>query len=156
MAIKQYLRVNPAICSGCRQCELACSLTKYGVATMYRAAIRVSRLIEEGKGFSVTICLHCKKARCKEACPIPGALEQDAITSAFIINQDACLGCGLCVEACPFGAIRIGPEGEILKCDLCGGHPACVEACSKSHRPKGVTALEYLDAITISRRARGK
>jgi Fe-S-cluster-containing hydrogenase component 2 len=35
-----------------------------------------------------------------------------------------------CVPACPFDVVFIAPTGEVLKCDLCGGDPACVKACS--------------------------
>lgn len=154
MALKKFLRVNQSLCTGCRQCELACSLTKYGVAGMYRASIKVSRLIDQGGGFLVTICRHCKEAKCLHACPVEGALKKNESAGALFVDQSLCIGCRLCAEACPFGAIQIGPGGEILKCDLCGGSPACVEVCSKSHRPKGVTALEYLDAISINSRVK--
>ncbi|MCS7131978.1 MAG: hypothetical protein NZ934_04555, partial [Hadesarchaea archaeon] len=34
------------------------------------------------------------------------------------------------VEACPFGAIALHPsKGVAIKCDLCGGDPACVKQC---------------------------
>ena len=48
----------------------------------------------------------------------------------IIINQDKCVGCGLCVDACPFGAIVMeNGKARIIddKCTLCG---ACVSACN--------------------------
>jgi Fe-S-cluster-containing dehydrogenase component len=34
------------------------------------------------------------------------------------------------VPGCPFDVIFVAPDGELLKCDLCGGEPACVDACA--------------------------
>ena len=47
---------------------------------------------------------------------------------SLIFYPDKCIACGTCVEACPFGVLRL--EGEELVigegCNLCG---ACVEVC---------------------------
>ncbi|HNZ45342.1 MAG TPA: 4Fe-4S binding protein, partial [Candidatus Syntrophosphaera thermopropionivorans] len=45
-----------------------------------------------------------------------------------VIDQK-CVGCGLCMRACAYGAIRIEAKLAVIdedKCTLCG---ACVEAC---------------------------
>ena len=46
------------------------------------------------------------------------------------VNQSKCAGCGACVKACPFGAIKIGKNGKAIidqdKCQNCG---KCVEVC---------------------------
>ncbi len=49
----------------------------------------------------------------------------------IIVLADKCVGCSLCVKACPFGAITIVDKLaviDLLKCNLCG---ACLEACNK-------------------------
>jgi len=47
---------------------------------------------------------------------------------SLIFYSEKCIACGQCVEACPFGVLRL--EGETLVigegCNLCG---ACVEVC---------------------------
>ena len=49
-------------------------------------------------------------------------------------------GCKVCTIACPFGTINYVQEtGKVQKCDLCGGEPACAEAC-----PTG--AITFIDA----------
>ena len=146
MPFMKTLKFHPTICTGCRQCELACSLAKSGIASLSRASLTIG--FTEEAGASATVCRHCRKAKCVEACPVPGALRQDPSTGAYSLDRDLCSGCRLCVEACPFQAMRIGPDSEVLKCDLCGGNPACVEACSKSHQPKDKKALEYLDSAS--------
>ena len=46
------------------------------------------------------------------------------------VAPEDCTGCGLCVEACPFGAVFYSPDKSlVLKCDLCGGMPQCVRFC---------------------------
>lgn len=45
------------------------------------------------------------------------------------ILKEVCVGCGLCVNACPFGAISMQDKKAVIdydKCNLCG---ACVEPC---------------------------
>jgi Fe-S-cluster-containing hydrogenase component 2 len=56
-------------------------------------------------------------------------MEIDGRTGAVVINDDVCTGCLDCVDACPFDAIPVGPNNEVLKCDLCGGDPLCVKYC---------------------------
>ena len=45
------------------------------------------------------------------------------------ILKEVCVGCGLCVNACPFGAIRMKDKKAVIdydKCNFCG---ACLEPC---------------------------
>ncbi len=112
----------------------------------------IVRPTEEGN-YWTTICRHCPEPKCAEVCPVPGALKEDESTGAYRLDRELCIACKLCVEACPYGAILTGPDGELLKCDLCGGPPACVEACSKSHRPKDQKALAYADCASIAHEA---
>ena len=75
------------------------------------------------------VCNQCKNAFCEKACPT-NAFVRDEITGALKIDANLCVGCGACVDACPYGFIKISPkENKVYKCDLCGGNPQCVNYC---------------------------
>mgnify|MGYP004510979541 FL=1 len=82
--------------------------------------------------------------RCNGTCDVrPKTLEYDGARSCAILAANfggetgcsfGCLGCGDCVAACQFGAIKMNektglPEVDDDKCVACG---ACVKACPKS------------------------
>ena len=64
------------------------------------------------------------------ACPVD-AISVDAETGAKVVSDAACVGCKVCTIACPFGTVNYNADtGKVIKCDLCGGDPVCVKACS--------------------------
>jgi Fe-S-cluster-containing hydrogenase component 2 len=81
------------------------------------------------------ICVHCRKPPCKEACPVK-AISKDEKTEWVSVDPDICTGCGQCIEACPFDAMKLHPvTGKEIHCDLCEGRPQCVAYC----RPGALT-----------------
>lgn len=121
------IRVHAERCTGCRLCELACSLEKVGEFNPKLSGIRV-RFKGEGSCIPV-VCTQCEYEWCMKACPV-GAISRDPETLVVRIDPDDCIGCGQCVLACPIGAIS-HPIGDAtpIKCDMCGGQPACVLIC---------------------------
>ena len=126
----QFIAVNPSVCTGCRECEVVCSLYHFGECNPEKAAIRVIR--KEKGGLAVCmplVCQQCEKAPCIEACP-PEALSREGAESTLTVDEAKCSGCGDCVEACPAGCIFMDDERNIvISCDLCGGDPQCVTLC---------------------------
>lgn len=47
------------------------------------------------------------------------------------VDETRCNGCGLCVEVCPTGAIRLVNGAARVEQSLCRGCEACVEACPR-------------------------
>jgi anaerobic dimethyl sulfoxide reductase subunit B (iron-sulfur subunit) len=83
--------------------------------------------------YRVTHCFHCAQAPCIVACPI-GAIARGE-DGWVRIDAGLCDGCEACLDACPFAAIVMWPEGVAAKCDGCadevarGWEPTCVRAC---------------------------
>jgi len=131
------LSVVANLCIGCRECELMCSLGRRGVFNPAEACVRVEYDAEQSS-YDPVVCLHCDEPACVEACPAE-AMSRDERTGAVVVDEQACTECHECVEACPYGAINVAPDGAVLKCDLCGGEPMCVRFCSK--RPEATGPL---------------
>jgi len=78
--------------------------------------------------FTMT-CLQCETALCLEVCPTKG-LVRDPKTNAVVVDEAACVGCKMCVAACPFGNIHFENKRQVAaKCNLCNGDPQCVKNC---------------------------
>ncbi len=119
---------DPQTCSGCRTCEVICSLRKEGAIDLSRSRIYVKSDPFTGSFFPI-VCHQCADAPCYHACPA-NAIEIEPAHGTFFVNEENCTGCGACEEACPFQAIRLDREKQkALKCDLCQGDPQCFQWC---------------------------
>jgi anaerobic carbon-monoxide dehydrogenase iron sulfur subunit len=144
----KVLMIHPDKCTGCRNCELACSFVKQD--DFQPSASRVHAYTWEREGVSVPMmCQQCDDAPCVKVCPT-GAMHSSAQQANLVEwNGAACIRCKMCTMACPFGNARYDAASKsILKCDTCHGAPECVAFC-----PNG--ALEYIED-TVHVRARKK
>jgi len=122
------IKFKAGLCQGCMTCVTFCSQKHTGIASPKLSRIIIDPGIFDGK-HKATICIQCTKAKCVEVCPNK-AISLSAEGTYWEINYDLCDGCGLCVENCPFNAMRYNSREEIpFKCDLCGGDPECVTVC---------------------------
>jgi len=125
---KKILTVDPEKCTGCRNCELVCSVKHFGVSNPSLARIQIVKW--ENIGIYVPMsCQQCEDAPCVAVCP-KEAIYRDEELESVSINHDLCIGCKMCVAACPFGAMRWNSKSaHVFKCNLCHGDPQCVRFC---------------------------
>lgn len=117
-------------CSGCRLCEIACSLQHEGRIWPEASRVRVFMLIP---GVEVPhLCAQCHDYPCVTSCPT-NALSVDAKTGAVLVENEACTACGVCIDACPGKVPHLHPNrNHIIICNLCGGHPECAKICERA------------------------
>ena len=108
-------------------------------------------------------CQHCENPACVEVCPV-GATYKDPETGVVRQDSDKCIGCRMCMSACPYTGVRSFlweepkyaldfPVGDadapehvkhtVEKCVFCYGRlakgetPACMEVCGALARHWG-------------------
>lgn len=126
-------------CIDCRACLVACSVENN--VPMDHTRIWVYDQQVQGtwpnlsRKFVPYNCMHCDNPPCTEVC-VSGATYKDAVSGLVLVDQEACIGCGYCVEACPYGVRYIDQKrGVVDKCNACvqrlvvGLQPACVATC---------------------------
>jgi protein NrfC len=144
-----FLLVDLKKCQGCGTCMMSCSLAHTGVAsyTLSRLQIAQDSFANWPNDIHMAQCHQCRDAPCVEACPVEPvkALKPNpAFGNVRMIDQELCIGCESCIDACPFTPARVQWNhviGRSQKCDLCadtpylgekggpGGTQACVAVC---------------------------
>lgn len=139
--MKGIITVKVDRCLGCKSCEIACAVERSASKVLAEAiheqpAPEIGISVEKGTTFVTPLqCRQCEDAPCMAVCP-SHALHRADTQSPVVIDGSLCVGCQLCVLACPFGVIRMDEDTHaIVKCDQCsrrlkaGNVPACVESC---------------------------
>ncbi|MFW9914136.1 MAG: 4Fe-4S binding protein [Candidatus Thorarchaeota archaeon] len=122
-------------CVGCQSCMFACA-RRTATGGLARSCIGVHSAGGMERGFVVIVCRACPDPPCARVCPTDALAVRKG--GGVRLNSHLCIGCGNCVEACPFGAIFWNEEQEKPQvCVYCG---YCVKHC-----PYDVIALEKLE-----------
>jgi Fe-S-cluster-containing dehydrogenase component len=152
--------VDTTRCIGCGACVRACNVENDVPEGFFRTWVERYEIDEDGtvhvdspngavdgfkrdrtrterpvKSFFVPkLCNHCKSSACTQVCPVGATYESP--DGVVLVDEEHCIGCGYCVQACPYGCRFIDHErGTADKCTLCyhrlqrGLDPACVLAC---------------------------
>ncbi len=152
-------------CIGCHTCSVACK-----VENNLSKGVLWNRTLTDGgdemdtpsgvwphvrKDYYTVMCQHCENPACVKVCPV-GATYKDPETGVVRQDYDKCIGCRMCMSACPYtgvrsfnweepaselgfdmGAADIAPHQKhtVEKCTMCwhrlarGEEPACMTLC---------------------------
>ncbi len=144
-----FLLVDMKKCQGCGTCMMMCSLAHTGEASysLSRIQIQQDSFANWPDDIHMAQCHQCPDAPCVEVCPVRPVRANKPnpkFGNVRMIDQDLCIGCQMCIGACPFipARVQFNPAiGRSQKCDLCvetphlgakggpGGVQACVQSC---------------------------
>ena len=157
-------------CVGCQTCAVACkSFNNLPDGVWWnRVLTDGGNTIDTAGGvyphnklnFVPMACQHCENPACVKVCPV-GATYKDPETGVVRQDYDKCIGCRMCMSACPYTGVRnfnweepayhldfavgdadVAPHQKhtVEKCTMCwnrlakGLLPACVEVCPAKAR----------------------
>ncbi len=150
-------------CIGCYGCQAACKAENGTPPGIFWARCVRMEMGEypARRSFLPVLCMHCQEPPCLEVCPTGATQKRD--DGIVFIDADQCVGCGACMQACPYQARYFNdkireyfpgqgftpydewaaqkhPTGVVEKCDFCrerleqGQEPACVANCMAKAR----------------------
>ena len=125
-------------CIGCHACTVACKSehdVPLGVYRTWVKYVETGQFPHNRRHFTVLRCNHCDDAPCITACPVTALYRrtQDGIVD---FDPERCIGCKMCLQACPYDALHIDPDTHTAaKCNFCahrvevGLEPSCQVVC---------------------------
>ncbi len=129
--------IDQRTCIGCHACTVACKTEHEIPVGQFRTWVKY---VDKGqypattREFGVMRCNHCTDAPCISICPTNALFKRDDGIVDF--NQELCIGCKSCMQACPYDALYIDEDtNTAAKCNFCahridqGLEPACVVVC---------------------------
>ncbi len=182
------MAIDLQLCFGCTECAVACKSNNNLPNKMWW-----NRVLTDGGDYPDTAkgtypqvtmahypigCQHCANPACAKVCPV-GATWRDEKTGIVVQDVDKCIGCRMCMGACPYSARTFNWEepayavdfplgdfdapkhvaGVVEKCTFCanrlarGEEPACMEHCPGRARYWGDLDDPYSD---VSRAIAGR
>jgi formate dehydrogenase iron-sulfur subunit len=157
--------VDTSKCIGCKRCMSACKrwnklrVDRYEELTDRETSLtgdtwtvvnlRTESMNREQRVYVKWQCQHCEQPACAGVCPVTAITKLPQ--GPVVIDEDKCIGCRYCFQACPYKVPRFDFEKRITrKCTLCYDRipllnymkPACVAAC-----PVGALSFDYRHEI---------
>lgn len=125
-------------CIGCQACTVSCSVENQAPIGQFRTTVLQYEVDRPGSAPAMVslprLCNHCEEPPCVPVCPVQATFQRS--DGIVLVDNERCVGCGYCVQACPYDARFINHETQTAdKCTFCdhrlevGLLPACVESC---------------------------
>ncbi|MDO9510819.1 MAG: 4Fe-4S dicluster domain-containing protein [Bacteroidales bacterium] len=130
------MAIDTKKCVGCSDCVVACQ-TENDVPIGFCRDWIVEVMDGSYPNLEMELrserCNHCDNAPCVRCCPTGAShIEEGGVVK---VKKHRCIGCGACIQSCPYDARYSHPEGYVDKCTFCyhrlvkGEKPACVSVC---------------------------
>lgn len=107
--------IDTSRCVACHACEVACkSANNVPVGVFWNRVLTdggsgVETLAGEYPNGTISVmtisCQHCENPACVKVCPV-GATYKDPETGVVRQDYDKCIGCRMCMAACPYTGVR--------------------------------------------------
>ena len=168
---KLGIAINLERCVGCNTCANACKMQNNIPMNMLYIRVETDG-VDTADGAQGTYpdlsrtyipvaCQHCENPACLKVCPVGATYKDDM--GRVEIHYDKCIGCRICMAACPYNArvfnwedpqrdgdfnwgdarVPVRTRGVMEKCTLCkertdaGEEPMCVVCCPTHARVFG-------------------
>lgn len=134
--MRYAMAIDTKKCVGCSDCVVACQLENkvpVGYCRDWIVEATSGTYPNLSMEFRSERCHHCANAPCVRCCPTSAS--HIAEGGVVLVTEDQCIGCGACIQACPYDARYMHPDGYVDKCTFCihkvrkGEQPACVGVC---------------------------
>lgn len=136
--MKLGMVIKPSRCIGCDGCTVSCkTYNNLGPNVYYRKVQKMETgTYPVAKRVCLpTLCNHCENAACEKVCPTGATYKDDK--GRVQIDQEKCIGCRMCMGACPYGA-RTFNWGEAESYFPENDAPCIIDDAVASHHKVGV------------------
>lgn len=158
-------------CMGCNTCSTVCKMqNNVPMGMLWNRVLTEGCEVADGavgtypdlsRTYLPLACQHCESPACLRVCPTGATYKDDK--GRVEIDYDKCIGCRMCMAACPYNArvfnwndprrdpdfdygdkdVPVRGKGVMEKCTLCkertdrGDEPMCVKCCPARARTFG-------------------